>query len=183
MSVRMCTLEQQLRAIIATGAALLAAFALTETACKKAAPAIAPPIPLVVVTRVTQRDVLLISEWVGTTEGFILIVEFARAEIDQGQTLVAAALAGARQRLRPILMTSFAFIFGLALWMALGTGAVARRVIGTVTLVGMLFSSAFAIFLLATARPDRPSPSRRGSGLPVGARINFEAEGTRSAAR
>jgi len=51
--------------------------------------------------------------------------------------------------LRPILMTSFAFIFGLMpLWTALGAGGVARRLIGTVTIVGMVFSSAFAIFLV-----------------------------------
>jgi HAE1 family hydrophobic/amphiphilic exporter-1 len=79
----------------------------------------------------------------------ILIVEFARAELEQGQELVTAALNGARQRLRPILMTSFAFIFGLMpLWSALGAGAVARRLIGTVTIVGMVFSSGFAIFLV-----------------------------------
>jgi HAE1 family hydrophobic/amphiphilic exporter-1 len=79
----------------------------------------------------------------------ILIVEFAKAELEQGQTLVTAALNGARQRLRPILMTSFAFIFGLLpLWTALGAGAVARQLIGTVTIVGMIFSSAFAIFLV-----------------------------------
>jgi len=46
-------------------------------------------------------------------------------------------------------MTSFAFIFGLApLWYALGAGAVARRLIGTVTIVGMVFSSGIAIFLV-----------------------------------
>ncbi|HZY59921.1 MAG TPA: efflux RND transporter permease subunit, partial [Candidatus Binataceae bacterium] len=79
----------------------------------------------------------------------ILIVEFAKAEMEQGRPLVAAALGGARQRLRPILMTSFAFIFGLApLWYALGAGAVARRLIGTVTIVGMAFASGFAIFLV-----------------------------------
>ena len=79
----------------------------------------------------------------------ILIVEFAKAELEQGQALVTAALNGARQRLRPILMTSFAFIFGLLpLWTALGAGAVARRLIGTVTIVGMAFSSGFAIFLV-----------------------------------
>jgi HAE1 family hydrophobic/amphiphilic exporter-1 len=79
----------------------------------------------------------------------ILIVEFAKAELEQGQALVTAALNGARQRLRPILMTSFAFIFGLLpLWSALGAGAVARRLIGTVTIVGMVFSSGFAIFLV-----------------------------------
>ena len=79
----------------------------------------------------------------------ILIVEFAKAELEQGEALVTAALNGARQRLRPILMTSFAFIFGLMpLWSALGAGAVARRLIGTVTIVGMAFSSGFAIFLV-----------------------------------
>ncbi len=79
----------------------------------------------------------------------ILIVEFAKGELEQGRPLITAALNGARQRLRPILMTSFAFIFGLMpLWSALGAGAVARRLIGTVTIIGMVFSSAFAIFLV-----------------------------------
>jgi HAE1 family hydrophobic/amphiphilic exporter-1 len=79
----------------------------------------------------------------------ILIVEFAKAELEKGEPLVTAALHGARLRLRPILMTSFAFIFGLLpLWTALGAGAVARRLIGTVTITGMIFSSGFAIFLI-----------------------------------
>jgi HAE1 family hydrophobic/amphiphilic exporter-1 len=79
----------------------------------------------------------------------ILIVEFAKAELEKGATLIDAALNGARLRLRPILMTSFAFIFGLApLWYALGAGAVARQLIGTVTIVGMVFSSGIAIFLV-----------------------------------
>ena len=56
----------------------------------------------------------------------ILIVEFAKAELEKGESMVDAALNGARLRLRPILMTSFAFIFGLVpLWYALGAGAVA----------------------------------------------------------
>jgi HAE1 family hydrophobic/amphiphilic exporter-1 len=79
----------------------------------------------------------------------ILIVEFARAELEKGESLVQAALNGARLRLRPILMTSFAFIFGLLpLWTAVGAGAAARRLIGSVTIVGMIFSSAFAIVLV-----------------------------------
>ncbi len=79
----------------------------------------------------------------------ILIVEFAKAELEKGESVIEAALKGARLRLRPILMTSFAFIFGLSpLWYALGAGAMARRLIGTVTIVGMVFSSGIAIFLV-----------------------------------
>ena len=79
----------------------------------------------------------------------ILIVEFAKAEMENGSSIVDAALNGARKRLRPILMTSFAFIFGLLpLWNALGAGGVARQVIGTVTIVGMTFSTGIAIFLV-----------------------------------
>jgi len=79
----------------------------------------------------------------------ILIVEFARAELEKGESLIDAALNGARARLRPILMTSFAFILGLfPLWTAVGAGAMARRLIGTVTITGMLFSTGIAIFLI-----------------------------------
>ena len=79
----------------------------------------------------------------------ILIVEFAKAGLEKGESVIDAALKGARLRLRPILMTSFAFIFGLApLWYALGAGGMARRLIGTVTIVGMVFSSGIAIFLV-----------------------------------
>jgi multidrug efflux pump subunit AcrB len=98
----------------------------------------------------------------------ILIVEFARAELDKGEALIDAALKGARLRLRPILMTSFAFIFGLMpLWTAVGAGAAARRLIGTVTIVGMIFSSAFAILLVPAlfVIVERLSGGRR-SGAP-----------------
>jgi HAE1 family hydrophobic/amphiphilic exporter-1 len=79
----------------------------------------------------------------------ILIVEFAKAELEKGSSFVDAALDAARRRLRPILMTSFAFILGLfPLWNALGAGSVARRLIGTVTITGMLFATCFAIFLV-----------------------------------
>jgi HAE1 family hydrophobic/amphiphilic exporter-1 len=79
----------------------------------------------------------------------ILIVEFAKSELEKGESFAEAALRGARIRLRPILMTSFAFIFGLMpLWIAQGAGAEARRLIGTVTIVGMFFSTSFAIFLV-----------------------------------
>ncbi len=79
----------------------------------------------------------------------ILIVEFAKAEYQSGTPLVDAALAGARLRLRPIVMTSFAFIFGcLPLWFASGSGAVARQVMGTTVIGGMLAASLIAVFLI-----------------------------------
>jgi HAE1 family hydrophobic/amphiphilic exporter-1 len=79
----------------------------------------------------------------------ILIVEFAKAELEKGRDLIDAALEGARLRLRPILMTSFAFIFGSApLWFASGAGASARRILGTVVIVGMLAATAIAIFII-----------------------------------
>jgi HAE1 family hydrophobic/amphiphilic exporter-1 len=79
----------------------------------------------------------------------ILIVEFAKAEYERGTPLAAAALAGARLRLRPILMTSFAFILGcLPLWTASGSGAVARQVMGTTVIGGMLAASLIAVFLI-----------------------------------
>src|SRR5208283_792464 len=53
----------------------------------------------------------------------ILIVEFAKTEVERGKSLTEAALTGARIRLRPILMTSFAFVFGcIPLWFATGSG-------------------------------------------------------------
>jgi HAE1 family hydrophobic/amphiphilic exporter-1 len=79
----------------------------------------------------------------------ILIVEFAKDEYEKGKPLIDAALEGARLRLRPILMTSFAFIFGcLPLWFATGSGAVARRVLGSTVIGGMIAASAIAIFLI-----------------------------------
>jgi HAE1 family hydrophobic/amphiphilic exporter-1 len=79
----------------------------------------------------------------------ILIVEFARAERARGKSLGDAALEGARLRLRPILMTSFAFILGcVPLWLAEGAGAVSRQIIGTAVIGGMLAASFIAIFLI-----------------------------------
>ena len=79
----------------------------------------------------------------------ILIVEFARAEQARGKPLIEATLEGARLRLRPILMTSFAFILGcVPLWLAEGAGAVSRQIIGTAVIGGMLAASFIAIFLI-----------------------------------
>jgi HAE1 family hydrophobic/amphiphilic exporter-1 len=79
----------------------------------------------------------------------ILIVEFAKAELEKGRNIVDAALEGARLRLRPILMTSFAFILGcLPLWFASGSGAASRRILGTVVIVGMLAATVIGIFVI-----------------------------------
>jgi hydrophobic/amphiphilic exporter-1 (mainly G- bacteria), HAE1 family len=79
----------------------------------------------------------------------ILIVEFAKLEFEKGRPLVDAALEGAKLRLRPILMTSFAFLLGcVPLWRATGSGAVSRQVMGTVVIGGMTAASAIAIFII-----------------------------------
>ena len=79
----------------------------------------------------------------------ILIVEFAKDAFEQGRPLVDAALEGARLRLRPILMTSFAFILGcVPLWTAQGAGAAGRRILGTTVISGMLAATGIAVFLI-----------------------------------
>jgi hydrophobic/amphiphilic exporter-1 (mainly G- bacteria), HAE1 family len=84
-----------------------------------------------------------------TAKNAILIVEFAKKRLEEGRPLVDAALEGARLRLRPILMTSFAFIFGcLPLWNASGAGSSARRMLGTTVVTGMFAATALGIFLV-----------------------------------
>ena len=106
----------------------------------------------------------------------ILIVEFARLEYEKGKPLLEATLTGARLRLRPILMTSFAFIFGSApLWFATGAGAVARRILGTVVIGGMLAATGIAVCLIPVtfylierlASRDRPTKDHKDA-LPAG---------------
>jgi HAE1 family hydrophobic/amphiphilic exporter-1 len=79
----------------------------------------------------------------------ILIVEFAKVEHESGKSPMEAALLGAQLRLRPILMTAFAFILGcIPLWRASGAGAISRQVLGTVVIGGMLAASLLAIFFI-----------------------------------
>ncbi|EGO64672.1 efflux RND transporter permease subunit [Acetonema longum] len=79
----------------------------------------------------------------------ILIVEFAKVRVDKGMGPVQAAVEAAALRLRPILMTSFAFIIGcLPLTMASGAGAAARKAMGTAVVGGMTVATAFGIFLI-----------------------------------
>jgi hydrophobic/amphiphilic exporter-1 (mainly G- bacteria), HAE1 family len=79
----------------------------------------------------------------------ILIVEFAKDQYETGKPLVDAALEGAKLRLRPILMTSFAFILGcIPLWTATGAGSVARQIMGTTVIGGMAAATAIAIFII-----------------------------------
>jgi len=79
----------------------------------------------------------------------ILIVEFAKTRYDRGKAVEEAALEGARLRLRPILMTSFAFLLGvLPLAFSSGSGAIARRVMGTAVMGGTAAASVIAVFLI-----------------------------------
>jgi len=103
----------------------------------------------------------------------ILIVEFAKMKVEEGLPLMEAALEGAKLRLRPILMTSFAFILGcVPLAKASGAGGLSRQVMGFTVIGGMLAASFLAIFLIPvlfylvekfggknTPAPGTPAPS------------------------
>nr|WP_295873171.1 efflux RND transporter permease subunit [uncultured Chitinophaga sp.] len=81
----------------------------------------------------------------------ILIVEFALQHRRSGQSLARSAISGATARLRPILMTSFAFILGLfPLMLSQGAGAMSNRSIGTAAVGGMLFGTVFGILIIPT---------------------------------
>lgn len=109
----------------------------------------------------------------------ILIVEFAKMEVEKGKPLVEATLVGARLRLRPILMTSFAFILGcVPLAIASGAGAISRQVMGYTVIFGMLAASFIAIFLIPVTfyvvekighrKGAEPSAGAPGSSSPQG---------------
>jgi len=79
----------------------------------------------------------------------ILIVEFAKLAHERGASIIDAAIEGSRLRLRPILMTSFAFILGaVPLVIATGAGAGARQVLGTAVVFGMLAATMIGIFII-----------------------------------
>jgi multidrug efflux pump len=105
----------------------------------------------------------------------ILIVEFAKENHDQGMELIEATVTAARQRLRPILMTSLAFIFGvLPLAIATGAGAGGRTAIGTGVIGGMVTATVLAVFLVpvffVTVRRmfvQEPAPRKADPGPPT----------------
>ena len=76
-------------------------------------------------------------------------MEFAKVRVDRGEELIKSTLDAVSLRLRPIIMTSLAFILGvLPLVLATGAGAVGRRTIGYTVLGGMLAASSIAIFIV-----------------------------------
>jgi len=98
----------------------------------------------------------------------ILIVEFAVMERKGGKSVVDAALTGAKLRLRPILMTSFAFILGcVPLWTATGSGGISRQSIGTTVISGMLAATLIAIFLVPVLYVLVEKLAARLSGQPL----------------
>jgi hydrophobic/amphiphilic exporter-1 (mainly G- bacteria), HAE1 family len=111
----------------------------------------------------------------------ILIVAFGKDEYERGRPLIESVLDGARLRLRPILMTSFAFIFGVApLWVASGAGSVARQIMGTTVIGGMVGASLIAIFLIPAIfyAVERLSGARREHALASSPQGEAPAEGS-----
>ena len=98
----------------------------------------------------------------------ILIVEFAKDRYESGRPLVDAALEGAEARLRPILMTSFAFVLGcVPLWTASGAGSVSRQIMGTTVIGGMLAATCLAIFVIPVLFVTVEKLATRGEAMTV----------------
>jgi HAE1 family hydrophobic/amphiphilic exporter-1 len=114
-----------------------------------------------------------------TAKNAILIVEFAKLEYEQnGRPLAEAALEGARLRLRPILMTSFAFILGcVPLWTAKGAGAVGRQVMGSAVIVGMLTATILGIFIVPVLFVVVEGLGAKKSGAKAHTKMEAPAEG------
>jgi HAE1 family hydrophobic/amphiphilic exporter-1 len=95
----------------------------------------------------------------------ILIVEFAKMKREEGVGILEAAVEGSRLRLRPILMTSFAFILGcVPLMLATGSGAASRSTMGTGVVYGMTIATAIGLFLIPVCYVFVQSLSERGGG-------------------
>jgi multidrug efflux pump subunit AcrB len=100
----------------------------------------------------------------------ILIVEFAQLRREEGRSIQEAAIEAAQVRLRPILMTSFAFILGvLPLVIGTGAGAGARRALGTAVFAGMISATVLAIFIVPTLYVviARLAAGRKGQAVPA----------------
>ncbi len=120
----------------------------------------------------------------------ILIVEFAKSRYDEGMDLYEATLEGARLRLRPILMTAFAFIAGtVPLAIATGSGAIGRRILGSTVIGGMLAAALVAVFLIPASfvvvmrlfrvkRRDRSAAERASVPVPASAPAGAGASGS-----
>ena len=105
-------------------------------------------------------------------------MEFAKEQHEvYGKPVVDAALEGAKLRLRPILMTSFAFVLGcVPLFIATGAGSVGRQIMGTAVIGGMLAATGIAIFIIpalyviveriagADKKQEQQAPALTGTG-------------------
>jgi HAE1 family hydrophobic/amphiphilic exporter-1 len=116
----------------------------------------------------------------------ILIVEFAKEEHERGASLVDAALAAARLRLRPILMTALAFILGVVpLVTSTGAGANSRNILGTTVMGGMLAATTLAIFVIPVTfyvserfrRGSKPKAEQASVPVPALTPLSGGAEG------
>jgi HAE1 family hydrophobic/amphiphilic exporter-1 len=109
-----------------------------------------------------------------TTKNAILIIQFAKARVEQGMDLIEATLEGAKLRLRPIIMTSLAFGFGvLPLMLANGAGAGAQKAIGTgafggvvtATFLVTLFAPLFYVLIEKTFGKRRRNKAAKTNGV------------------